>query len=489
MFGSAVEDRVGGLGWHGSGFPSGLLFRALFLPEKNLHDVQPDLASDYQFSDDNLTFTATMRDDVVWQDGEKVTADDVVWSINTVLKASQALSLFTNTFALIEGADAVVDGTAEEASGLVADGNTITLKLVEPVGDLLPALGQFLIYPKHLLEGSDPLQIHNDPFGQNPVGNGMYKVQELNVGNYIVLTPSETYEGTPPKIQEIVLIGSTDPVSDAKAGRLHLFNTNQPDVIRGMAEVTTFSAYPIDALFYRYFVINAVDNPVMQDVKVRKAILHAIDRTGLTQAIYGDVSAVINSGVPDTHPMHLDGLETYPFDPDLARQLLDEGGYDFNHTFRLRYYYGDDISRTFMTAIAQQLQDVGMKVEVLQFQGDATTELYEVRNYDLALKGLSAFNLRDWYAEYSWANFVQIIGEQPDMAEMIRQLEQTADESEQKSILAEMQKWEQENLWKLPLLTLSIYQYLSKSVSTPENPFSNPWWDYDMGFEEWEIQG
>lgn len=488
MEGETIGDRLGGSGWHGSGLAHSLLFRALLLPATNLVDVEPDLVTEYEVSDDNLTFTATLRDDVIWQDGEPVTVDDVVWSMQTVLQSAQALSLFIGTFSLLDGAEEFLDGGASEIRGLTTDGNTITMKLLKPVGDLLPTLAQFMIFPKHLLENSDPLQIHNDPFWSAPVGNGMYQIKEFNAGNFITMEPSEAYEGTPPKIQEVVFIGSTDPVSDAEAGRLHLFFTNQPDIIRGMEEVPTFEAHHVDVLFYRYFVVNSIDNAVMQDVNVRKAILHAIDREALAKAIYGDVSGVIDSGVPPSHPMYLEDQEHYNYDPELAKQLLDEAGYDYDYKLRLRYYYADDISRTFMTAVTQQLQDLGMNVEVLQFQGDATTELYEIRDYDLALKGLSAFSFREWYSEYGYGNFIKINGEQPEMVEMADRLAELSDPEEQRTVLAEMQTWEQEHLLKLPLFTLAIYQYLSQSVVAPEEPFSNPWWHYDMDFETWEIE-
>lgn len=484
--GAGVGDKIDSL-WINSGTPEQtLVFRSLFLAQPNLTDVEPDLASDYEVSDDGKTIVVTVRDDVKWHDGEPFTAQDVTWSLTTALRAAQINALYASELGKINGAAAVTDGTADTLAGVSADGNTVTIELSEPSANFIPVMAQFAILPQHLLKDSDPLELHNDAFWSAPVGNGMYEIAELNPSNFIRLTPAETYEGTQPKIDEVVIKPTADPVSDAQSGAIDYFWSNDVSVVERMAGVDGFTTHETDVLFYRYFVLNLDGNPLLEDVRVREALLHAIDRDGIAKSIYGGVAKVINSGVPADDPAALENAETFDYDPELARTLLDEADFDFSQTLRLRMYYGDPVSQAFMTAVSQQLQDIGIDVELLKFQGDATTELYQNRQYDVALKGLSGFSAAEWYQEYSGTNFLNIVGDQPEVRALTSELTQSVDEDARKSALGDLQAWEQENLLKLPLFTLAQFHYISDDVNAADK-WGNPFYRYDRDFETWTV--
>ncbi|EKN66493.1 oligopeptide ABC transporteroligopeptide-binding protein [Neobacillus bataviensis LMG 21833] len=472
-----------------------LMFRSLFLPDADLKNLKPDLAKDYKVSDDQLTYTLNMKENVKWHDGQPLTAEDVVWSIGTVLKAAQVNAIYTSAFSAIEGADAWKEGKAETLSGITADGNTITVKLTRPVGNFIPVLGQFAIYPKHLLKDENPLEIHNANFWKNPIGNGMYKLEKLEPGNFAVFVPADTYEGAKPKIEKIVVTSVSEPISAAKAGKIDFFNTNVAEFIEGMKSVDSFKANPIDMLFYRYFIVNMQDadgkvNEKMADKRVREAILYAIDRKSLTAQLYPELATLLNTGVPSTFDEYDKNAPKYEYNPEKAKQLLKEANFDFNEKIKLRYYYGDQTSINFMTAVAQYLTDVGLKVDVLKFQGDATSELYQIKDYDIALKGLSSFGYEEWYGEYesSNANFVNIFGKKGTFDDAINRLKATSDDKERAKILKELQKLEEENLNKLPLYTTKTYYYINDSKVKTAGIYGNPWYNYDMKFEEWEIK-
>src|SRR5690625_125296 len=139
--------------WEGRGdIHKVLMFRSLFLPDVDLQNVKPDLAEDYNISDDGLTYQIEMKEGLKWHDGEDLTAEDVIWSIETVLKATQINAIYSGAFSTIEGADEWKGEEADGLSGISVDDNVITIKLSEKVGNFIPVLGQFPIYPKHLLE-------------------------------------------------------------------------------------------------------------------------------------------------------------------------------------------------------------------------------------------------------------------------------------------------------------------------------------------------
>ncbi|MFD4929469.1 ABC transporter substrate-binding protein [Peribacillus butanolivorans] len=472
-----------------------LMFRSLFLPDADLKNEKPDLAESYTVSDDKLTYKITMKDGVKWHDGQNLTGEDVVWSIGMVLKASQVNAIYTSAFSSIEGAEAWIAKKSDHISGISVDGKTITIKLSKPVGNFIPVLGQFAIYPKHLLKDENPLEIHNSDFWKNPIGNGMYKLEKLEPGNYASFVPAETYEGKKPKVKKIVLTTVSEPTSAAKTGKLDFFNTNVVEIIESMKSVDNFAANSIDMLFYRYLVVNIQDaegnkNEEMADKRVREALMYGIDRKILAEKLYPNLATSLNTGVPSSFNEYDTEASEYEFNPKKAKKLLQEANFDFNKTIKLRYYYEDQTSINFMTAVAQYLTELGMKVEVLKFQGDVASELYKMKDYDLALKGLSSFGYEEWYGEYESknANFKNVFGSEGIFDNAVNRLKGTEDMKERQEILSELQNLEVEHLYKLPLYTIKSYYYVNEEKVKTSGIYGNPWYNYDMKFEEWEIK-
>lgn len=472
-----------------------LTYRNLFLADSTLTKVEPDLASKYEISEDKLTYKITMKEDLKWSDGEPLTAEDVEFSISTVLKAAMSNGIYTSAFSKIEGATEWKEGKADKLSGLTIDGNEITIKTTQPVGNMINVLAQFAIYPKHSLKDSDPLQIHNDSFWENPVTSGMYKVAELNAGNYIILDRNENYEGTKPKIDKVVVNIVADHVTAAQSGQTDYLNTNSTGQVTELNSLSNFTAYPMDTLFYRYFIVNYKDaegkvNKKLADPKVREALLYAIDREQLASTLYPDLAEVNNTGVPKNYDGYNDSLKKYEYNPEKAKQLLKEANFDFNETLKIRYYYADQTSIDFVNAIAQYFTEVGIKVDALKFQGDATTEIYKVKDHDIVLKGLSAFGFEEFYSEYASSNlnFVNIFGKESKFDELYSKLTAETDQAKRVEILKQLQELEQEELLKLPMFTLKNIIYVNTDKVEVKGEFGNPWYAYDMNFEEWDIK-
>ena len=297
----------------------------------------------------------------------------------------------------------------------------------------------------------------------------------------------------PWKITQIINYFVPDLITAAQAGNTYYVSTNSPETISELQKLDSMTMFPIDILFYRYFICNmeGVDgneNPVMQNPKVREAILYAIDRETLATQLFPELANVINSGVPNSYEEY-NGV-SYDYDPEKAKQLLEEAGYDFSRTFRILYYYTDQTSIDFMEAIAYYLREVGMTVETIQSQ-QGTTDLYQTRNYDIGYKGLSAFSIAEWYGEYQSTNayFQNIFGGDTQFDELATQIAAEADPAKRSEILKELQTLEQENLYKLPLYTIGNNLFINTaSVKLPDGiTFGNPWYIHDMDLENWEI--
>lgn len=481
--------------WHN---PTGIIcamYRTLLLAEPNLTDVNPDLAESYTVSDDGLVYTFVMKDGLKWSDGEDLTAADVAFSIKTNLKVASGNAIFTNAFTKIVGAEAWRDGSADDLEGVVVDGNTVTITLSSSYGAFIPVIAQFCIMPEHAMKDIDPLEIHNSEYWSNPVTSGAFKLGEMSPGNYYTLVPNEYHTGNPWKITQIINYFVPDLLVAAQAGNTYLMNTNAPATIRELEKLDFMTMYPIDILFYRYFICNmeGVDgneNPIMQDERVREAILYAIDRETIAEQLFPGLAHVLHSGVPNDYAEY--NGKVYEYNPEKAKQLLEEAGYDFNHTFRILYYYSDQDSIDFMDTIAYYLGEVGMKVETTQSQ-QGTTDLFQTRNYDVGYKGLSAFSIAEWYGEYDStnANFQNIFGGDTRFDELSNAIAAESDPAKSSQILKELQELEQESLFKLPLYTIGNNIFVNTDhVKLPDGVvFGNPWYISNIHMDQWEIIG
>ena len=147
--GSTKDDRVP-TPWLNHNMATNLMWRGLLIADSTLTKTSPDLAEKVEISDDGLTYTITLKEGLKWSDGEALTVDDVLWSIDAVMAATNKNSIYSAAFGKITSKS--------------AEGNVITLTLDAPYASMLDILAQFSILPKHALENADPATIDGDDF-------------------------------------------------------------------------------------------------------------------------------------------------------------------------------------------------------------------------------------------------------------------------------------------------------------------------------------
>ncbi|CTK58644.1 oligopeptide ABC transporter,oligopeptide-binding protein [Streptococcus pneumoniae] len=331
----------------------------------------------------------------------------------------------------------------------------------------------------------------------DPVTSGMYKVKEISAGNFLEYDKNENYENEKPKFDKVVFNYISDPVLALQDGKSYFYSTNKPQEISQLDAVSTLSKKPIDILFYRYFIANLAGvegngDSLIANPKVREAILYAINRDELAKSVFSGIADVNNTGVPSSLEAHLKSANKFEYNPEKAKQLLKEAKYDNSRNLILAYYYKDQASQDFMQAVSYQLNEVGIKNEVVQITSDATTGLFKTRKYDLAYKGLSSFGYETWYGEYSSTNtnFKNITNGETSFDELSKKLSETSDVKERNKILASLQKLEQEKLLKLNLFTFKNFLYLNtEKVLIPDDvQFGNPFYKFDYKFEKWDAK-
>ena len=350
--------------------------------------LYPRLATDLpEIADDGLTITYHLQEGLTWSDGEPFTAEDVVFTYNLMADpdtGSTASSRFTD----VVGGPEVAAGTADTVAGFTApDENTFQIQLTQPNVGLVGLTGNIPIVPQHVLADVPVDEMDTTEFfTQAPtVGMGPYVFQEYRTDQYIHLVKNPSFREGEPEIDEIYLRPVTSDVATAQLG------TGEMDLVQispaDLETVEAMDGIEIGSGPGAGFIRTSVNQtkPYLQDPRLRQAMLYAVDRQQLIdQALGGHAQAVNTSFMGDALP---DDLETYDYDPDRARELLAEMGWDPNQVITLSWIPGQRDRDTAATVLESQFNEVGIKLELNQVQPGQMTDMMNAQSYDMTLYG------------------------------------------------------------------------------------------------------
>lgn len=345
---------------------------------------QPLLATDWQISEDNLTYTFDLREEVTWHDGEPFSADDVVWSL---------------TEGLAQNARA--QGVLGKISSVEAPSDTqVVITLSQPYAPFLQQMKVFdvPILPQHIFDGTD---ISSNPANQEPIGTGPFVFEERSAGSSITLTANPDYwdEGKP-LLDEIIYqivpdaatrsagleTGEYDFVSSYYLPRADVETLQATEGVEVRTETSTPSVH---------FLQMNEQNELLADVEVRQALATAIDRERLVdQAMSGlGIPGVGSFGAGFPWLVNEDSSyeELYPYDPDRAQEMLEEAGVPEGTTLRLTYDSAKVQFQAGSQIIADNLAQVGIDVTIEPLETSVYREaVYAQRDFDLALQSFTS---------------------------------------------------------------------------------------------------
>lgn len=280
-------------------------------------ELHGDLAESWSVSDDGLTYTFNLRQGVTWHDGAPFTSADVVWTIEDILR---------------EGTAAVSYKMIQDIATITApDDHTVVITLQAPNSAFLANVASyygFNILPKHLYEGTD---VRNNPLNTAPIGTGPFKFAETVPGSHTVMLANPDYFGEGPFVD--VLIFRTIPnlataISALEAGETaYSIASPPPGEVPRLAASPGITVDSSNSPIVMWFGFN-FDRPEFQDVRVRTAIAHAVNREEIASKLYGGLvkpaDGYLTSAVGWAN--NPDALQPR-FDPARAEELLDEAGY------------------------------------------------------------------------------------------------------------------------------------------------------------------
>ena len=322
-------------------------------------EIVPHLVEEYEISDDSLVFTLTLQEGVTFHDGTPLTADIVKGSLERFLDPANA---FTFLF-LLE--------PIQEVN--VVDDLTIELVLDEPYAPMLAHLthsSTAIILPSAVEE-------FGEDFAENPVGTGPFRFESWDRGSRIDLARYEDYWGEPGGVEGIAFLNvpeSTTRMALVESGEAHVAVRVPPQDIQRLDAHPDLTVHNVSSLRTIYIYYNPNIEP-FDDVRVRQALNYAVDNHEIAEFVLGGAvrpsDAAIAPGVFGYTP-----VGEYEYDPERARELLAEAGYEdgFSTTFYSpsgRYLQDIQIAE----AIQSQLEAVGVNAEIETLEWSAYLEL------------------------------------------------------------------------------------------------------------------
>ncbi|HEX6988161.1 MAG TPA: ABC transporter substrate-binding protein [Bacillota bacterium] len=426
-----------------------MIFQNLFSKLVTLDDqyhVIPDLAREWDVSDDGLTYTFHLHPDARWHDGEPVTSADVKWTYEAIL-ANQGLAA---------GSLAAIDAIE------TPDEHTVILRLQRPNAPLLNNLAWFGVYimPKHLYDnGQDWLA---NPAAQEPVGSGPFRFESARVDEHVTLVANPDYFGGAPYLERLVFSIIPDPQTAAQAlmnGEVDVSLTRpsltQLTVLRNAPGVVV----EIAPMPNRYYVPMNHGRELFQDLRVRRAVAHALNRQEVLDRALQGVGAVAEGFYTPAIGWAYNPDAVAPaFDPAAAEALLDEAGYPRGAggarlTLTMTIFSGGEWA-DIAAVLVENLRAVGIEVDLVQLDEGAWIQRTVVdRDFDLTLlagqQGPDPDQLRLRFGSMGALNMMGYAN--PDFDQLLAQAAALTDEEQRRPLYFEAQEMLAQDLPFVPV--------------------------------------
>lgn len=352
-------------------YATGLMFLPLVELDAELN-FQPMLA-DSITTEDNQNFIVHIDDAATWSDGTPITAEDVAY---TALR--MASPLVNNTAAMYYvfegvGDDGFVEEGAQSVEGIqVIDEKTVQFTTKEPMS-LITFQNSYARYlltlPKHVIEQFAEEELTTAEWFNHPdVVSGPYMVTDFDLNHYVAYTANTNYWKGAPKIDKlnIRIVDGSQLYAGLQSGEIDI--TQQT-----MSEIPPEDYESVEALenvdvVYGSPIINQsvfIQTANVTDVRVRQALLYAINREQILSELLNGHGEVVDGFLSSASPYYDETITPITYDPEKAKALLDEAGWDGSQTLRFYVNSGDSTFMNAANVMVAQWAAVGVKVEIM----------------------------------------------------------------------------------------------------------------------------
>ena len=379
-------------------------------------EVLPDLAETWSISDDGKVYTFRLHADVKFHDGTDFNADDVKFSLDRA-RADNSTNAQKGLFAAIDSVD-------------VVDPATVKVTLKNPQGSFLYNLG----WGDAVIVAPESAETNKD----KPVGTGPFKFDHWTKGSEITIVKADGYWGDPAFLDKAVFRIVPDAAAAVPAllaGDVQAFPFFPPDAV---AQIQGDPRFKVVAGSTEGETILSTNNkkPPFDNLKVRQAIAHALDRKAIIEGASAGFGTPIGSHFAPHNPAYVDLTGTYPYDIAKAKELLTEAGVPdgFKATLKLP---PTPYARLGGEIIASQLREIGIELEIIPVEwADWLKQVFTNKDYDLTIvshtepNDIDIYSRKDYYFDYDNPAFDKVIDE----------LNLTSDEAKRTELFKQAQK-------------------------------------------------
>lgn len=376
-------------GWGRYGSP---LFQSTLIDTDHNMDIVYDLATEYAISNDGIIWTFKLRDDAYFTDGEKVKAEDVVF-----------------TFETAKNSGSIVDLTNMESISSISD-TEVEFKLKKPDSSFVYTIAATGIVPKH---------VYGPNYGDNPMGSGPFILVQWDKGQQIIMKANEDYYGKVPEIKKITILFMEEDTAfaAAKSGQLDVAITNANLAGKEINGMDLIAIKTIDnrGLTLPYLKDegktdengNKIGNNVTSDISIRRALSYGIDREKLVNDVingYGRPAYTECDGMPWANSEAI-----VEYNLNKAKTILEEAGWidsdrdgvrekeGVKAEFNLLYSSSDSTRQALAMAVALQAEELGIKINV---EGTSWDIISKRMYSEAVLMGWGAQNPNETYLLY-----------------------------------------------------------------------------------------
>lgn len=296
-------------GGHGS--MTRVFFSSLFKRDKEL-GMENDLATGYEVSEDRLTWTVKIRDDVKFTDGEQLTSEDVVYTYETAKESGSEIDL-----TMLESIKAI-------------DDYTIEFKLVNPQSTFIEKLAYLGIVPKHA---------HDENFKDNPIGSGPFKFVQWDKGQQVIAEKNEDYYGDGAGVDKLtmVFLDTDSAYAAVKSGDVDMASITgsladekvEGTKIVNLDTIETFGVeFPMKKSGGKDNNGNPIGNDVTSDEAIRKALNIGVDREEIVEGVLEGYGTVSTTGLEKMPWLNEETIIEEDGKIEEAKEILKNGGWE-----------------------------------------------------------------------------------------------------------------------------------------------------------------
>ena len=454
-------------------YATGLMFLPLMELDADLNFE--GMLADSITTEDNKNFIVHIDDAATWSDGTPVTADDVVY---TALRlASPVIGNTAMMYYVFEGVgdDGFVEEGAESIDGIQkVDDKTVqfTTKEEMPITTFENSYARYLLtLPKHVIEQYSEEELSTaDWFNHPDVVSGPFIVTDFDVDHYISYEANKDYWKGAPKIDKlnIKIVDGSQLYAGLQSGEIDITQQTMSDIPQ--EDYESVEALDNVDVVYGSPVTNQsvfIQTKNVPDVKVRQAMLYAIDRQQILEELLNGHGEIVDGFLSSASPFYDDSLTPVSYDPEKAKSLLAQSGWDGSQTIRFYVNSGDSTFVNAASIIAAEWAAVGIKAEIqtvdfATLMSVAGTEDYDVLAVQYTYAPVDPYPDVAWLlgGEGSWTGYSD-----DTLNEALTKSQLTSDPEETKELFSVVDKKVQEDVPMFSAYVISAQGAVSKRIT------------------------